>query len=202
MIACMRASPKAPRVCLLASTFWSSTTWLDSVVMFCCALSMTASRSASRVRFSWVWRVVSSIDWPSLWPSPSIRSDRPADEVGLARAEDLGDGLHPALHLALGADQFGELRLEHGAALGARHRPPPGDEEHEDKDRHDEPPPPAAATCHSGKTPAADLEGPVHSARPYAKSADSMAQNMNEISTPRRRQPRASAACGGAGLRT
>ena len=59
----MRAWPKAPRACLLASTAVSEVTCEDRSVMFFCALSMTASRSLSFCRLSTVcWRVV-VIDW-------------------------------------------------------------------------------------------------------------------------------------------
>ena len=162
MIACIRASPKAPRVCLLASTFCSSTTWVDSVVMFCCALSMTASRSASRVEV--LVGVAGGVEHrlAELVAEPVHPLGKALDQVRLAGAEHLGDGLHPALHLALGAEQIGELRLHDGAALGARHRPPPGDEEHEDE-RPRRPAPAAASRLPTRvKAYAADLEGLVH----------------------------------------
>ena len=49
-MSCSCTSPKAPRACLLLSTFCRSTTWLDNSTMFFCAASITASRSRSSVR--------------------------------------------------------------------------------------------------------------------------------------------------------
>ncbi len=87
------------------------------------------------------------------------------DQVGLPGAEDLGDGLHPALHLALGAEQIGELGLHDGAPFGAGDRPPPGDDEHEDKRDHDERRP-GSGHLPQRKDGAADLECPDHACPP------------------------------------
>ena len=52
MIASIRHWPNAPRDCLLASTPCSDVTWVARSVIFFCARSITASRSASFCRFS------------------------------------------------------------------------------------------------------------------------------------------------------
>src|SRR5690606_6169065 len=105
------------------------------------------------------------------------------DELRLARPEDLGDGLHPPLHLALGADEFGELRLEHRPALGPGERAPPGDQEQDDEQHHgerrDRDPRLAGAA-----RPPADLEGAVH-APALPRFERELEQNTNELSSPR-----------------
>ena len=88
----MRAWPNAPRDCLLERIFCRPTIWVDSSVMFFCALSMTASRSCTWRRLSVVRFEVSCRFcpmrrpiWSSRWSSVRDRcSSRPVAVSAIA----------------------------------------------------------------------------------------------------------------------
>ena len=92
-MSCSCTSPKAPRACLLLSTFCRSTTWLDNSAMFFCAASITASRSRRSVR---VWPACSALALQAL-ADPVLQAAQPLVQLGrqraLLRLQPLGEGV-------------------------------------------------------------------------------------------------------------
>ena len=121
-IASIRAWPKAPRDCLLASTSRSVVTCEVRSVRFLCALSMMPSRSCSTRRLSMVLRVVASIDWPTRWVTESSRSLTARAISAWRPASACAHRIDPAGGLALRPQHLAEALLQLVGADRLRHR--------------------------------------------------------------------------------